>query len=68
MKLKLSQEAIDDLLHIVEHFDRERGVPHNYNDLECTLKTVVAEIVITDTVSEVSCPEIYIISPKKPPV
>lgn len=42
--MKLSQEAIDDLLHIIEDFDRERGVPHNYYDLERSLKSVEFEI------------------------
>lgn len=36
--MKLSQAAIDELLHIIEQFDRERGVPHNYHDLEKKLK------------------------------
>jgi len=39
--------------------DRERGVPHNYFDLERMLLTINAKIVED---------KIYIISPKKPPV
>lgn len=61
--MRLSQEAVDDLLHIIENFDRERGVPHNYFDLEKTLKSVEARVVETH-----GAPEIYIVSPKKPPV
>jgi hypothetical protein len=55
--MRLSQEAIDDLLHIIENFDRERGVPHNYFDLERTLQGV--EVDVRDN-------ELYILSPKKP--
>jgi hypothetical protein len=57
--MKLSQEAVDDLLHIIEHFDRERGVPHNYFDLERMLLTIDAKV---------SEDKIYIVSPKKSPV
>lgn len=61
--MKLSQEAVDDLLHIIEHFDRERGIPHNYFDLERTLLTIETRIV-----EEQGEQKIYITSPKKPPV
>jgi hypothetical protein len=61
--MKLSQEAIDDLLHIIENFDRERGVPHNYMDLEAMLKSIKAKVVEED--GDFS---IYIVSPKKSPV
>lgn len=61
--MKLSQEAINDLLHIIEHFDRERGVPHNYIDLERALLTVDARVA-----EEQGVEQIYIVSPKKPPV
>jgi len=54
--MRLSQEAIDDLLHIIETFDRERGIPHNYMDLEHDLQSIVVEIKDN---------EIYILSPKK---
>lgn len=57
--MKLSQEAVDDLLHIIENFDRERGVPHNYIDLERELAKV--EVAINED-------KIFILSPKKPPV
>ena len=57
--MKLSQEAIDDLLHIIENFDRERGVPHNYFDLEHVLQEV--EVDTRDN-------QLIILSPKKPPV
>lgn len=55
--MKLSQEAVDDLLHIIESFDRERGVPHNYYDLEYMLQQIDARIVED---------KIFIVSPKKP--
>jgi len=55
--MKLSQDAVDDLLHIIAEFDRERGVPHNYMDLEDTLQEVVADV--RDN-------EIIIVSPKRP--
>jgi len=54
--MRLSQEAIDDLLHIIETFDRERGIPHNYMDHEHDLQSIVVEIKDN---------EIYILSPKK---
>lgn len=57
--MTLSQEAVDDILHIIENFDRERGVPHDYLDLEATLKTIQAEV--RDN-------EIYVLSPKKGPI
>jgi len=57
--MKLSQEAVDDLLHIIENFDRERGVPHNYFDLERILQKV--EVEIRDN-------KLFVLSPKKPPV
>lgn len=41
---KLSQEAVDDFLHIIAVFDRERGVPHNYHDLEKMFKTMIVEV------------------------
>lgn len=36
--MRLSQHAIDLILAIVAQFDRERGVPHDYYDLEDKLK------------------------------
>jgi len=57
--MKLSQEAVDDILHIIEHFDRERGVPHDYYDLEA---------VLLDIKAEVRDDQIFVLSPKKPPV
>lgn len=41
--MKLSQEAVDELLHIIANFDRERGIPHNYHDLEKELKKMEIE-------------------------
>ncbi len=41
--MKLSQKAVDELLHIIADFDRERGIPHNYMDLEKELKLVDIE-------------------------
>lgn len=38
--MQLSQHAIDLILAIVAQFDRERGVPHDYYDLEDKLKTL----------------------------
>lgn len=57
--MKLSQEAVDDLLHIIENFDRQRGVPHNYFDLERDLQKV--EVESRDG-------EIFILSPQKPAI
>jgi hypothetical protein len=36
--MQLSQQAVDLILAIVAQFDRERGVPHDYYDLEQKLK------------------------------
>jgi hypothetical protein len=36
--MRLSQHAIDLILAIVAQFDRERGIPHDYLDLEEKLK------------------------------
>lgn len=67
--MKLSQEAVDDLLHIIEHFDRERGIPHNYSELERVLLTVEAQVYPAYEPSEArNVDKIFIISPKKPPV
>lgn len=41
---KLSQEATDYLLHLIAQFDRERGIPHNYFDLETVLKKISFEV------------------------
>lgn len=59
--MKLSQEAIDDLLHLIEHFDRDSrpGIPHDYYDLEIDLKSVEAEV---------KDGQIYILAPKKGPI
>lgn len=65
MKLKLSQEAVDDLLHIIEHYDRERGIPHDYRELERVFKSVEAEAIISPADSSA---QIFILSPKKPAV
>lgn len=61
--MKLSQEAVDDLLHIIANFDRERGVPHNYYDLEKVLLSIEARVA-----EEQGTEKIYITSPKKSPV
>lgn len=42
--MKLSQKAVDDLLHIIGSFDRERGIPHDYVDLEHVLQKIEIEI------------------------
>jgi hypothetical protein len=36
--MKLSPEAVDSILHVIATFDRERGVPHDYHDLEVVLR------------------------------
>jgi hypothetical protein len=36
--MQLSQQAVDLILAVVAQFDRERGVPHDYYDLEAKLK------------------------------
>jgi hypothetical protein len=41
---KLNQEAINKLILLIELFDRERGVPHNYFDLEKELKNLDFEV------------------------
>jgi hypothetical protein len=38
--MKLSQAQVDQLLLIISDFDRERGSPHNYLDLEKALLKV----------------------------
>lgn len=57
--MKLSQEAVDDLLHIIEQRDRERGIPHDYLDLEEDLKSIEADV---------KDGQIHILSPKKGPI
>jgi len=50
--MKLSREAIEDILHVISTFDRERGIPHDYHDLQVVLAktnfevTPAGEIVI----------------------
>ncbi len=41
--MKLSQEAVDRLLNIIADFDRERGIPHDYLDLEHVLQKIEIE-------------------------
>ena len=36
--MKLSAAAIDNILHVISTFDRERGIPHDYHDLEVVLQ------------------------------
>ncbi len=36
--MKLSNQAVDQILHVIATFDRERGVPHDYFDLETVLR------------------------------
>jgi hypothetical protein len=36
--MKLSGNAVDQILHVIATFDRERGVPHDYVDLETVLR------------------------------
>jgi hypothetical protein len=38
--VRLSQQAIDLILAVVAQFDRERGIPHDYYDLEEKLKNL----------------------------
>lgn len=42
--MTLSQEAVDELLMIISNFDRERGIPHDYLDLEHVLQKIEFEI------------------------
>ena len=37
--MKLSDETIDNILHVIATFDRERGIPHDYHDLEVVLRS-----------------------------
>lgn len=60
MAMKLSPEAVTDLLHMIEHFDRERGIPHDYDTLEKLLRSVEAHATEDG--------QIFIISPKMGPV
>ena len=39
--MKLSQTAVDEILHVIATFDRERGIPHDYHDLEMVLQNTV---------------------------
>lgn len=36
--MKLSTAAVDNILHVISTFDRERGIPHDYHDLEVVLR------------------------------
>jgi hypothetical protein len=36
--MKLSRETVDNILHVIATFDRERGIPHDYHDLEVVLR------------------------------
>ena len=36
--MKLSADAVDQILHVIATFDRERGIPHDYFDLEIVLR------------------------------
>ena len=42
--MKLSQEAVDNLLNIIADFDRLRGIPHDYLDLERALQKIEVEL------------------------
>ena len=59
--MKLSPDAVDNILHVIATFDRERGVPHDYHDLEVVLLntrfTVAATgelIVSSETIAELA--------------
>lgn len=45
--MKLSNETVDAILHVIETFDRERGVPHDYRDLEVVLKKTEFGVSVT---------------------
>ena len=36
--MKLSRAAVDSILEVIATFDRERGIPHDYHDLEVVLR------------------------------
>lgn len=38
--MRFSQKAVDHLLKMIADFDRIRGIPHNYHDLEKELKKI----------------------------
>ncbi len=42
--MKLSQEAVDKLLHIIFAYSRVNGIPYDYYDLEAELKKVETEV------------------------
>ena len=44
--MKLSSQAVDQILHVIATFDRERGVPHDYVDLETVLRKT--EFLVAD--------------------
>jgi hypothetical protein len=57
----LSKDAIDQILHVIATFDRERGIPHDYSDLETVLRrtsfvpTETGELAIgAETVAQVT--------------
>ena len=45
--MKLSDAAVDNILHVISTFDRERGIPHDYHDLEVVLRN--ASFVANDS-------------------
>lgn len=36
--MKLANVTVDNILEVIASFDRERGVPHDYHDLEVILR------------------------------
>ena len=42
--MKLSDQAVDQILHVIATFDRERGVPHDYYDLEAVLRNTAFSV------------------------
>ena len=42
--MRLSKEAVSELLHVIEEYSRITGVPYNYYDLEDRLNAINFEI------------------------
>ena len=65
--VKLSDQAIENILHVISTFDRERGIPHDYHDLEVVLRnthfrtSVAGELEISqETVRSIPLPSLRV--------
>lgn len=55
--MRLSQKTIDSMLNIIANFDRIRGIPHDYVDLDYALRCLNFE-VCDDKLELVVAPEV----------